>query len=263
MLLRQARGELDFYPRPPGGGRLSASARFSMPSPFLSTPSGWRATEIIGIRDQPIPFLSTPSGWRATSGRYSGRSRFRYFYPRPPGGGRLSVLQRLRVFRPYFYPRPPGGGRRQKRASDQCCDRFLSTPSGWRATERPDISIRLPVISIHALRVEGDEYKQIQVERRAHFYPRPPGGGRPRAAAGLAGCALISIHALRVEGDASLLSKICPELDFYPRPPGGGRQQKRTKFSSVFAQKGEEIASLRRGKRKFAGGVLKRTNFGF
>lgn len=51
--------------------------------------------------------------------------------------------------------------------------------------------------------------------------------------------------------------------DFYPRPPGGGRQQKRTKFSSVFAQKGEEIASLRRGKRKFAGGVLKRTNFGF
>lgn len=50
---------------------------------------------------------------------------------------------------------------------------------------------------------------------------------------------------------------------FYPRPPGGGRQQKRTKFSSVFAQKGEEFASLRRGKRKFAGGVLKRTNFGF
>ena len=138
MLLRQARGELDFYPRPPGGGRLSASARFSMPSPFLSTPSGWRATEIIGIRDQPIPFLSTPSGWRATSGRYSGRSRFRYFYPRPPGGGRLSVLQRLRVFRPYFYPRPPGGGRRQKRASDQCCDRFLSTPSGWRATAKTD-----------------------------------------------------------------------------------------------------------------------------
>ena len=34
------------------------------------------------------------------------------FYPRPPGGGRLSVLQQIRVFRPYFYPRPPGGGRR-------------------------------------------------------------------------------------------------------------------------------------------------------
>ena len=102
----------DFYPRPPGGGRLSASARFSMPSPFLSTPSGWRATEIIGIRDQPIPFLSTPSGWRATSGRYSGRSRFRYFYPRPPGGGRLDEFVE----------------------SVETVGAFLSTPSGWRAT---------------------------------------------------------------------------------------------------------------------------------
>ncbi len=75
---------------------------------------------------------------------------------------------------------------------------------------------------------------------------------------------LISIHALRVEGDfADIVCGYACCDNFYPRPPGGGRQQKRTKFSSVFAQKGEEFASLRRGKRKFAGGVLKRTNFGF
>ena len=120
-------------------------------------------------------------------------------------------------------------------------------------------------ISIHALRVEGDDV----------MYQKPTEEK-------------ISIHALRVEGDtlsahagftrfalflstpsgwrATVVSRqpVQHELrDFYPRPPGGGRQQKRTKFSSVFAQKGEEIASLRRGKRKFAGGVLKRTNFGF
>ena len=118
-------------------------------------------------------------------------------------------------------------------------------------------------ISIHALRVEGDRLdvalRETQLlflstpsgwratinycdcsQLRFYFYPRPPGGGR----------------------QIYTITRI-PPPDFYPRPPGGGRQQKRTKFSSVFAQKGEEIASLRRGKRKFAGGVLKRTNFGF
>lgn len=48
---------------------------------------------------------------------------------------------------------------------------------------------------------------------------------------------------------------------FYPRPPGGGRQQKRTKFSSVFAQKGEEFASLRRGKRKICRWRFKKDKF--
>ena len=65
-----------------------------------------------------------------------------------------------------------------------------------------------------------------------------------------------------MEGDFAKFMITELHSDFYPRPPGGGRQQKRTKFSSVFAQKGEEFASLRRGKREFAGGVLKRTNFG-
>ena len=48
---------------------------------------------------------------------------------------------------------------------------------------------------------------------------------------------------------------------FYPRPPGGGRQQKRTKFSSVFAKKGEEFASLRRGKRKICRWRFKKDKF--
>ena len=95
-------------------------------------------------------------------------------------------------------------------------------------------------ISIHALRVEGHYRFNSRKAVQRYFYPRPPGGGRPKPT-----------------------EPMCGSKHFYPRPPGGGRQQKRTKFSSVFAQKGEEFASLRRGKRKFAGGVLKRTNFGF
>ena len=78
---------------------------------------------------------------------------------------------------------------------------FLSTPSGWRATRESNTFLLLSEISIHALRVEGDQReKWIEFMRN------------------------ISIHALRVEGD------ICPHkiftlllLDFYPRPPGGGR----------------------------------------
>ena len=56
-----------------------------------------------------------------------------------------------------FYPRPPGGGRQSRDALIQVEIRFLSTPSGWRATQL--------------------WYKRVQID--CHFYPRPPGGGRP------------------------------------------------------------------------------------
>ena len=115
--------------------------------------------------------------------------------------------------------------------------------------------------STRALRVEGDR-KRDQSRK---------GGG-------------ISIHALRVEGDSTIwkpadfmpiflstpsgwratwaLSLLYRRSGyFYPRPPGGGRQQKRTKFSSVFAQKGEEFASLRRGKKKICRWRFKKDKF--
>ena len=36
----------------------------------------------------------------------------------------------------YFYPRPPGGGRLMQKLCDKMGMEFLSTPSGWRATTR-------------------------------------------------------------------------------------------------------------------------------
>ena len=57
------------------------------------------------------------------------------------------------------------------------------------------------MISIHALRVEGDCYDT----------------GLPR------GCPPISIHALRVEGDKRIYKSFTATTNFYPRPPGGGR----------------------------------------
>ena len=37
----------------------------------------------------------------------------------------------------------------------------------------------LVIISIHALRVEGDLTQTVWLSSPTHFYPRPPGGGRP------------------------------------------------------------------------------------
>ncbi len=129
--------------------------------------------------------------------------------------------------RNHFYPRPPRGGRRcscpcscggchisihalREEGDEYRAFRdlkrleFLSTPSARRATaERVVVPDRLKGISIHALREEGDPRSRRQCRRSNNFYPRPPRGGRRRAAgAGYTGIK-ISIHALREEGDRS------------------------------------------------------------
>ena len=58
--------------------------------------------------------------------------------------------------------------------------RFLSTPSGWRATANAYPYLSYFNISIHALRVESDRRSARFPNRSGHFYPRPPGGGRRR-----------------------------------------------------------------------------------
>ena len=147
-------------------------------------------------------FLSTPSARRATVQPEVFRFDVDNFYPRPPRGGRqeaardtakyyvfLSTPSARRATKFFlgqsqqaqdFYPRPPRGGRR-------CVD-FCG--------------ILRCVISIHALREEGDVFfvaantlDQLFLStpsaRRAtlpelpltaalcDFYPRPPRGGRP------------------------------------------------------------------------------------
>ena len=172
--------QLYFYPRPPGGGRPFKMASFDCKSLFLSTPSGWRATIQAATAATLISlFLSTPSGWRATAQSFRKSIALRlYFYPRPPGGGRLAPstnkcvnkvyfyprppgggrpdTSRAFLTRYHFYPRPPGGGRQLTRLLEGKQRIFLSTPSGWRATGRGERRGTGDVISIHALRVEGD-----------------------------------------------------------------------------------------------------------
>ena len=126
-------------------------------------------------------FLSTPSARRATCSPLCRLCTPRHFYPRPPRGGRR--VPRTRRPQPvHFYPRPPRGGRRVFLDEDQS-----------------DI-----LISIHALREEGDRVRFLRSSQRHNFYPRPPRGGRRR-------------------------SRYCrpPQRYFYPRPPRGGRRRSR------------------------------------
>ena len=57
------------------------------------------------------------------------------------------------------------------------------------------------MISIHALREEGDKRQWKKSSSRFDFYPRPPRGGRPAGAVLPRAFQAISIHALREEGD--------------------------------------------------------------
>ena len=51
---------------------------------------------------------------------------------------------------------------------------FLSTPSVRRATLSSIVKLPPHIISIHALREEGDILSKEDNDARDHFYPRPP-----------------------------------------------------------------------------------------
>ena len=65
------------------------------------------------------------------------------------------------------------------------------------------------VISIHALREEGDVSRSSRNCIGKYFYPRPPRGGRPTELLFTAAAEEISIHALREEGDRRLICWLC------------------------------------------------------
>ena len=189
---------------------------------FLSTPSARRATideykahkkaeiSIHALREEGDREIQTDRAWRAN------------FYPRPPRGGRpnppvwvelisgflstpsarraTSQVEMARRINKDFYPRPPRGGRRETFWGRLRRRVFLSTPSARRATVAVHRGNAVGVISIHALREEGDIDVHVTV-----IHDR------------------ISIHALREEGDRSWSTLTrCPS-NFYPRPPRGGR----------------------------------------
>ena len=157
---------VDFYPRPPRGGRHYVF-EYAIPLyPFLSTPSARRATyDILGLQ-RTKEFLSTPSARRATRTTAFRTTTTPNFYPRPPRGGRLCPAWLRFCGCCYFYPRPPRGGRHQ------CAMSYITTfnISIHALREEGDwmisLSRAIPSISIHALREEGD---RASTARRLSF----------------------------------------------------------------------------------------------
>ena len=141
-----------------------------------------------------------------------------------------------------FYPRPPGGGRPLHGLAAEAKGKFLSTPSGWRATSPRACRRSKRQISIHALRVEGDDGGFSATLNLEYFYPRHPDRGRQsfrmvrsclciflstssgrratEAFANPAHFCSISIHALRVEGDLYKLRQIGVDVEFLSTPSG-------------------------------------------
>ena len=167
-------------------------------------------------------FLSTPSARRATAVLTTPSSFLEHFYPRPPRGGRQYVAS-CSSLPVYFYPRPPRGGRLINDVAQIEGNPFLSTPSARRATIRHRKCSPFPLISIHALREEGDQGGASTPSGAQDFYPRPPRGGRRVRRTYLWERNEISIHALREEGDANYPVFPLRCSYFYPRPPRGGR----------------------------------------
>ena len=195
-----------FYPRPPRGGRPDASLILGRVIAISIHALREEGDVIVCLLEAVvIVFLSTPSARRATKKIPAHTREEKYFYPRPPRGGRqahqdlgggvhsisihalreegdvqfavikswgkifLSTPSARRATdkaihtqynRRYFYPRPPRGGRLSTKGIPAAAFRFLSTPSARRATgQGVDLTLQ-GVISIHALREEGD-FQQV------------------------------------------------------------------------------------------------------
>ena len=194
---------MDFYPRPPRGGR-----------PLLPV---FRAAgghiSIHALREEGDPAVGKldsssadfyprpPRGGRRQDKPPS--AGLDNFYPRPPRGGRHQIAEQAFPVDGHFYPRPPRGGRpaggRHGRPNTWI---FLSTPSARRATPclwspapwQADFYPRPPRGGRHRRQLPP------QIPSK-NFYPRPPRGGRRKAKA----TGRITTH-------------------FYPRPPRGGRR---------------------------------------
>ena len=141
-------------------------------------PRGGRREPVYGWQISQL-FLSTPSARRATNGANNGVFALNLFLSTPSARRATNLSARQSGGARNFYPRPPRGGRHASRI----------------------VQWAIYLISIHALREEGDRKAVGVVPRDWYFYPRPPRGGR-------------QLQQLRRR----------QQQDFYPRPPRGGRQ---------------------------------------
>ena len=105
-----------------------------------------------------------------------------------------------------------------------CSSRFLSTPSARRATGELNYEAAGSVISIHALREEGDRLLYAMISAVDLFLSTP--SARRATCAALAGSSFVTYFYPRPpRGGRLCRGQILGFLNhFYPRPPRGGRR---------------------------------------
>ena len=169
----------DFYPRPPRGGRrLYRHSQADVVNFYPRPPQGGRPLQFPLVRTDDV--ISIHALREEGDGRHDHQgdrmeisihalreegdlhsspspTGSRDFYPRPPRGERRRLCRCTASPAGYFYPRPPRGGR-------------------LRAAIK---QLEADIISIHALREEGDAQRGWSRATPRYFYPRPPRGGRP------------------------------------------------------------------------------------
>ncbi len=154
----KARPRLDFYPRPPRGGRPTITVSSKLIRIFLSTPSARRATW--PVTDDPHPTEN--------------------FYPRPPRGGRRRGGSCAPAGAGFLST--PSARRATEIAEIFGGDTDISIHALREEGDRGGVrKAAARTISIHALREEGDLVLCTPSSSiGTNFYPRPPRGGRQR-----------------------------------------------------------------------------------
>ena len=111
--------------------------------------------------------------------------------------------------------------------------KFLSTPSGWRATRFP---FHLDIEAVFLSTPSGwraTSNTHISQAFSSNFYPRPPGGGRPRMRCSRRRKRGNFYPRPPGGGRRHVYDHIIHLKNFYPRPPGGGRPEYNLPFQCI------------------------------
>ena len=130
---------------------------------FLSTPSARRATVTQSALAGKLLISIHALREEGDVSHYRNGSGLHNFYPRPPRGGRPELL--FGVWTVNGFLSTPSARRATNFGAPPSSKlvQFLSTPSARRATPLEPAVLQLPLISIHALREEGDSKNRDKI----------------------------------------------------------------------------------------------------
>ena len=237
--MRARRNSLNFYPRPPRGGR-HCRHRGGARGVAISTHALREEGDIGSGEVYTIYRISTHALREEGDGTAAGKlsSTTGNFYPRPPRGGRRLCAFIFCFERWYFYPRPPRGGRQDAPGvSDRIV--LISTHALREEGDAKPYKQNLfcYLISTHALREEGDKVTSLFLRYVKVFLPTPS------ARRATQHTVILNLDAVRFLPTPSARRATVPAYwwygrlyDFYPRPPRGGRRRgwKRSKGGNYF-----------------------------